>query len=249
MDGMVTPTVSLQHAAGKEAPASAGSFVRQVMTIAAKDLRSELRTKEALNASVAFSIVILVLFSFAFDPSSEQLQEFSGGLLWMVFSFAGALVLNRSFAREVQNDCLDSLLAAPIPASGLFLGKALANFALLMTIEIVSVPIFGLFYDVHWAGQFRGLLLVVLLGTWALTVIGTFFSALTVNLRMRELMLPTLVYPLMIPALMSAMTLTTDLLNGTPIAGDNLIWIKVLVAFDIIFTLLSVMMVEIVLLG
>jgi heme exporter protein B len=102
---------------------------------------------------------------------------------------------------------------------------------------------------VHWAGQFWGLLLVVLLGTWALTVIGTFFSALTVNLRMRELMLPTLVYPLMIPALMSAMTLTTDLLNGTPIAGDNLIWIKVLVAFDIIFTLLSVMMVDIVLLG
>jgi heme exporter protein B len=224
-------------------------FFRHVMTIAAKDLRSELRTKEALNASVAFSIVILVLFSFAFDPSSEQLEEFSGGLLWLVFSFAGALVLNRSFARETQNDCLDALVAAPLPASALFLGKALANFVLLIAIEIVSVPVFGLFYNVHWTGQFWAMVLVVLLGTWALTVIGTFFSALTVNLRMRELMLPTLIYPLMVPALMAAMTLTTDLLNGTPLAGDNLIWVRVLVGFDLIFTLLSVMMIDIVLVG
>lgn len=228
---------------------SASLLIRQVLTIAGKDLRSEMRTKEALNASVAFSVVILVLFSFAFDPSSEQLQEFSGGLLWLVFSFAGALVLNRSFARETQNDCLDALVAAPLPASALFLGKALANFAMLMTIEVISVPVFGLFYDVRWVGMFWSMLLVVVLGTWALTVIGTFFSALTVNLRMRELMLPTLVYPLMIPALMSAMTLTTDLLNGTPLAGDNVIWVKVLVGFDVIFTLLSLMMIDIVLVG
>lgn len=237
-----------QPAAEVKKPA-AGLLVRQILTIAGKDLRSEMRTKEALNASVAFSVVILVLFSFAFDPSSEQLQEFSGGLLWIVFSFAGALVLNRSFAREMQNDCLDALVAAPVPAAALFLGKALANFALLMAIEVVSVPVFGLFYDVHWFGMFWGLLLVVVLGTWALTVIGTFFSALTVNLRMRELMLPTLVYPLMIPALMSAMTLTTDLLSGTPIAGDNVIWVKVLFGFDTIFTILSLMMIDVVLVG
>src|SRR5580658_5160120 len=136
-----------------------------MLTIAAKDLRSELRTKEALNASVAFSIVILVLFSFAFDPSSEQLEEFSGGLLWLVFSFAGALVLNRSFARETQNDCLDALIAAPVPASALFLGKALANFALLIAIEVVSVPVFGLFYNMNWTSRFWSLLLVVVLGT------------------------------------------------------------------------------------
>src|SRR5579862_36737 len=125
-------------------------FTQLIWTIAAKDLRSELRTKEAINASVAFSIVILVLFSFAFDPSSEQLQEFSGGLLWLVFSFAGALVLNRSFARETQNDCLDGLLASPAPASALFLGKSLANFVLLIVVEFVSLPVFALFYNLHW---------------------------------------------------------------------------------------------------
>ena len=105
-------------------------FLQQVWTIAAKDLHSELRTKEAWNASIAFTVVILLLFSFAFDPSSEQIREFSGGLLWMTYAFAGALVLNRSFARELQNDCLDALIASPISSAALFTGKAFANFSL-----------------------------------------------------------------------------------------------------------------------
>jgi heme exporter protein B len=224
-------------------------FLRQSLTIAAKDLRAELRTKEALNASVAFSTVILLLFSFAFDPSSEEFQQSAGGLLWLVFAFAGALVLNRSFARELQNDCLDALVASPVPPSALFVGKALANYVLLMAIEFVALVAFGLFYDVQWVRQFWTLLLVMALGTWALTVIGTVFSALTVNLRLRELMLPTLVYPLLIPALMSAMTLTTDLLSGTPIGPDNRIWVRVLVAFDVIFTAVAVAMMDTVLVG
>jgi heme exporter protein B len=224
-------------------------FARQSLTIAAKDLRSELRTKEALNASVAFSVVILVLFSFIFDSSSEDFRDITGGLLWMVLTFAGALVLNRSFAREIHNDCLDGLLAAPLPPSALFAGKALANFILLFTVALISLPVFGLFYDVRWVPVFWPLMLVVALGTWGLTVIGTAFSALTVNLRLRELMLPTLIYPLMIPALMSAMTLTTDLLAGTPIGGNNMIWIRVLVAFDFIFTVIAATMIDSVLLG
>jgi heme exporter protein B len=220
-------------------------FLRQMWTIAAKDLHSELRTKDAWNASIAFSVVILLLFSFAFDPSSEQIREFSGGLLWMTYAFAGALVLNRSFARELQNDCLDALIASPVSSAALFTGKALANFAMLFAVELVSLPVFGLFYNVQWAAQLGPLLLVQVLGTWALTVIGTLFSALTVNLRLRELMLPTLVYPMMIPALMAAMTLTTDILAGHPIGFG----IRFLVAFDIIFTLLALVFVDTVLVG
>jgi heme exporter protein B len=221
-------------------------FLRQVWTIAAKDLHSELRTKEAWNASIAFSVVILLLFSFAFDPSSEQIQEFSGGLLWMTYAFAGALVLNRSFAREVQNDCLDALIASPVSSAALFAGKALANFAMLYAVELVSLPVFVLFYNVPWkAAQLWPMLLVLALGTWALTVIGTLFSALTVNLKLRELMLPTLVYPMMIPALISAMTITTNVLAGNP-AGFGM---RFLVAFDIIFTLLGMVFVDTVLVG
>ena len=224
-------------------------FVRQTLTIAAKDLRAELRTKEALNASLAFSVVILVLFSFAFDPTSDQFQDFSGGLLWMVYSFAGALALNRSFAREIHNDCLDALIASPVPPSALFLGKALANYALLLVVEIVSLGVFALFYNAHFWPQLPALALIVALGTWAMTVIGTMFSALTVNLRLRELMLPILVYPLLIPVLMAAMQLTTDLIAGKPLGGDNLIWLRVMVVFNVIFTALTVVFIDVVLVG
>jgi heme exporter protein B len=225
------------------------SFLRASLTIAAKDVRSEFRTKEAFNASFAFSVVILLLFSFAFDPSSEQLRDISGGLLWLVFSFAGALSLNRSFARELQNDCLDALVSSPAPTGALFLGKALANYVLLLIVEMASLLVFALFYDVRFAKQLGPLLLVILLGTWGMTVIGTMFSALTVNLRMRELMLPTLVYPLMIPALMAAMTLTTDLIAGTPLGPENLIWLRLLTGFDVIYTGLAVVFIDIVLVG
>ena len=117
-------------------------YLRQIGVIAVKDLRAELRTKEALNASLAFALMILLLFSYTFDPSQEMMREVSGGLLWICFAFAGTLVLNRSFVRELPNDCLDAMIAAPISRAALFLGKALANFAIVMAVELVSMPVF-----------------------------------------------------------------------------------------------------------
>lgn len=224
-------------------------FFRQVMTIAVKDLRSELRTKEALNASLAFALVILLLFSFAFDANPEMMREISGGLLWLVFAFAGALVLNRSFARELVNDCLDALISSPVPGPALFLGKVIANYVLLLGIEVVCLPIFGVFYNVSWAQQPLWLALVLVLATWGVCVVGTIFSALTVNLRLRELMLPMLVYPMLIPCLMAAMMLTTPLLAGQPLEGDLFAWLRLLVGFDIIFTSLAVVLIDTVLIG
>jgi heme exporter protein B len=223
------------------------NFLRQSLAIASKDLRSELRSKEALNASLAFAVVILLLFSFAFDPTAEETRQIAGGLLWIVFAFAGALILNRSFARELPNDCLDALVAAPISGAALFLGKALANLALLLAVELICLPVFGVFYNVPWTAQFWPLMLVLLLATWGLTVIGTVFSALTVNLRLRELMLPMLVYPILIPGLLAAIQLTTPLVIGQPLAGDLLVWLRLLVAFDLIFTAVALTLVETVL--
>jgi heme exporter protein B len=224
-------------------------FARQVLVIAAKDLRAEIRTKEAINASAAFALVILLLFSFAFDPTAEQTRDISGGLLWIVFAFAGTLILNRSFVRELPNDCLDGLIAAPISSAALFLGKALANLVLVLVVELISLPIFGIFYNVRWTQQWWSLLLVLVLTSWGLTVIGTIFSALTVNLRIRELMLPILVYPIMIPALLAAFEVTGPLIAGKPLEGDLLTWIRLLVGFDIIFTSLSVSLVDTILVG
>lgn len=225
------------------------TFFRQTWTVMAKDLRSEIRTKEALNASLSFALVILLLFSFAFDPTSDLTREISGGLLWLVFAFAGALILNRSFARELANDCLDALIASPVSGPALFLGKTLANYALLVAIETVCLPVFGVFYNVRWTQQPLWLALVLLLASWGIAVVGTLFSALTVNLRLRELMLPMLVYPMLIPCLMAAMQLTTPILAGDPIQGDLLAWVRLLIGFDIIFTALAVTLIDTVLIG
>jgi heme exporter protein B len=222
---------------------------RQIFIITAKDLRAELRTKEAVNAALAFAVMILVLFSFAFDPEESTTKMISGGLLWIVFAFAGTLVLNRSFARELPNDCLDALVAAPVSGAVLFLGKALANYLLVIAVELVALPVFGILYNVRWYRQFWQVMLVLALGTWGITVIGTIFSALTVNIRLREVMLPMITYPMLVPALMGAMQLTVDLVNGKPISGDSTVWLRLLIGFDVLYTAASLALVETVLVG
>ena len=222
---------------------------RQIFIITAKDLRAELRTKEAVNAALAFAVMILVLFSFAFDPEESTTKMISGGLLWIVFAFAGTLVLNRSFARELPNDCLDALVAAPVSGAVLFLGKALANYLLVIAVELVALPVFGILYNVRWYRQFWQVMLVLALGTWGITVIGTIFSALTVNIRLREVMLPMITYPMLVPALMGAMQLTVDLVNGQPISGDSTVWLRLLIGFDVLYTAASLALVETVLVG
>lgn len=224
------------------------SFLSQALAIAGKDLRSELRTKETVNASISFSVVILLLFSFAFDPGAEEVRAISGGLLWLVFAFASALILNRSFARELSNDCLDALLSSPVGSAALYFGKCLSNYILLIAVELVCIPVFGLFFNVRLPDQWPMLTAVLLLGTWGLTVIGTLFAAMTVNLRLREVMLPILVYPMMLPALIGAIQLTTALMQGEPL-GDNWLFFRLLVVFDVIFTLLAVTLVDVVLVG
>jgi heme exporter protein B len=224
-----------------------GTFA-PALAIARKDLRIELRSKEVLNSAFSFSLVVLLLFSFTFDPTAEETRAIGGGLLWLVYSFAGVLVLNRSFARETINDCLDALVASPAPGAAIFLGKALANTAFLLALEIATLPVFGLFYNVRWNVSLGWLLLVLVLGTWGFTVIGTVFSALTVNVRLREVMLPVLVFPIILPALLASVRLTTVLFAGDPIAAE-LVWLRLLIGCDIIFTALAAALVEFVLVG
>jgi len=197
----------------------------QVLTITLKDIRSELRGKEAINASLAFSVVVLLILNFAFDPSSDESQSFSGGLLWIVFAFAGVLIFNRSFARELPNDCLDALIAAPIPGPALFLGKTIAAFLLVFGVELICLPIFSNFYDVRILHVIFPLVAIIALGTWTMSVVGVFFSLLTINIRLRELMLPVIFYPILIPALLGAIQITTSLITTGQIGPNNEAWV------------------------
>ncbi len=216
--------------------------------IARKDLQTELRTRESLTASLSFSLVILVLFSFAFDLGREELYAISGGLLWLVYSFAGALIVNRSFARELPNDCLDVLVSSPAPGWAIFLGKTVAAFFLLLIVELVSLPFFGLFYNISWWQSPGTLLLVIFLATWGIAVVGVAFSAVTVNIRLRELMLPVLLYPMLIPLLLGAIGTTTALFTRDPEALKSMgSSIQLMIVFNLIYTSLSLYIVEFIL--
>ena len=218
--------------------------LRQALLVARKDLAVEFRTKESLNAAGAFAVAILLLFSFAFDVASEETREFSGGLLWLVFAFAGALVFNRGFARELPNECLDALLSSPLSAGSLLIGKAIANFVTLLLVEFVSLIIFGIFYNMQWWVHGGQLALLFALATWGISILGAVFGALTVNLWLRELMLPVIVYPLLIPLLIAAIALTNTLFSNQPLTPDRLIWGRVLLVFDIIFTALALLLAD-----
>lgn len=218
--------------------------LRHAVAIAWKDLRSELRTKESLNSSLSFSVVVLLLLAMAFDTGSEIVNDYGGGILWLAFAFSSTLIVNRSFAREMPNDCIDVLVASPASGASLFLGKAVAAFALQSGIQLVCLPIFGVFYNVTWWRNPWQLIGVLLLGGWAMACTGTVFSALTVNLRLRELMLPMLMYPMLVPALLASMTLTNYLLMPGAMPPDFAQWLRLLIGFDIIFTTLALALVE-----
>lgn len=216
----------------------------QALSVARKDLAIELRTKESLNAAGAFAVVILLLFSFAFDPDANTTREMGGGLLWLVFAFAGALVFNRGFARELPNECLDTLLSSALSGSSLLFGKTVANLVMLMVVEFVSLVVFGIFYNVRWWIHPLELAALCLLATWGIAVVGAVFGALTVNLRLRELMLPVIIYPLLIPLLIAAIEITNALFANQPLSAYELLWGRVLVVFDIVFTALAMALAE-----
>ena len=189
-------------------------------------------------------MAILLLLSFSFDVAAEETRQSAGGLLWIVFAFAGALVFNRGFARELPNECLDALLSSPLSGSSLLIGKAIANFVTLLAVEIVSLCVFGIFYDIRWWIHLGLLASVFFLATWAIAILGAVFGALTVNLRLRELMLPVIVYPLLIPVLIAAIELTNGLFGSQPLSANQWLWSRVLVVFDVVFTALALLLAD-----
>jgi len=214
--------------------------------IVMKDLVSEARTRELTNAMLFFALLVLVLFSFSFQPASDEERRVAAGVLWIAFLFAGVSVLDRSFWRERVNECLDAWRLTPASASALFLGKCVANALFLLLAEVILVPLFLVFFDLSIGGDVGTWALVIVLGTWALVVNGTFFAAMTTHLRSRELMLPLLLLPISVPALIAVVEATAAVLLGE---GALRVWIQVLAAFDLIYTTLALLLFETVLEG
>ena len=206
---------------------------RATAVLLAKELRLEFRTRELLSATIVFALVVVVLFSFAFDPTVAESRRYGPGLLWISFLFAGSLMLNPSFARERLNDTIDALRMSPISPFAILSAKMLANFIFMSVVEVVLVPVFSVLYDVSLAGVAGRLILVLALGTVGLTVTGTVFSAISSHARLRELLLPLLLLPILTPLLIAAVEATASLLVENPVLDRT--WLALLAGFDIVF--------------
>jgi heme exporter protein B len=206
---------------------------RAAAILLAKELRLEFRTRELLNATVVFALIVVVLFSFAFNPTSDESRRYGPGLLWIAFLFAGSLMLHPSFGREQENQTMDALRMAPLSPFAILLGKMLANLLFLSLAEVIIVPIFGVLYNVSLAGIVGRLALVLFLGTTGLVVTGTVFSAVAAHARMRELLLPLLLLPVLAPLLIAAVESTASLFAERP--GLDSTWLTFLGGFDIVF--------------
>jgi heme exporter protein B len=199
----------------------------------AKDIRLEWRSKDALNSMLFFSLLVVVIFSFSFDPTAEESRQIAGGLVWVAFLFSTIVALNQTWARELRNQVLDAYRASPAPANALFLAKAIGNFILVSLLEAVMAPLFMVFYNLRILGTAWQLIPVCVLGTWALVASGTFFAAMSIRTRMREVMLPLILFPLSIPAIQSMVEATRLILSGD---GSPRFWIVLLLTYDVVFT-------------
>lgn len=198
-----------------------------------KDLRLEWRSRDVFNSMLFFALLVVVVFSFAFDPSAEESRRMLGGLIWIAFLFSATMALNQSWARELRNGVLDAYRVSPAPAEALFLGKCLGNFLFVLLLECLMAPLFIIFYNLRPLGPVWQLVVISLLGTWALVVNGTFFAVMSIRTRSRELMLPLLLLPVSIPAVLMMVTATTAVLTGESSPVPQL---KFLAGYCVIFT-------------
>ncbi len=216
--------------------------LRAAIIVLGKELQTEFRTRELLNTTVVFVLMVLVLFSFTFDPTTEEARRYTPGLLWLAFLFAGSLMLHPSFLREQANDTLQALRMAPVDPFAILLGKIFANFLFLTIAEWLLMPVFSILYDVSILRVLGELILVLALGTLGLAVCGTAFSAISAQARMRELLLPLLLLPVLTPVLIASVEATAGLLAREPFFSFT--WVNILVCFDVIFLAASYMTFE-----
>jgi heme exporter protein B len=210
---------------------------RLVLAIAAKDVRVELRSRTALLSALVFAALVLIVFNFARDPTALSATALAPSVLWVTFALAAMVAMNRAFTIERENSALDGLLLAPVPREALFLGKLLANLAFVGTVELVTLPLFTLFFNVSLGSALPGILGVAVLATIGFVAVGTIFSAMAVRTRFAELMLPVLLLPFMVPPLIGAVQATSRLLAGRPLS-EMLGWLRLLALYDIVFVTL-----------
>jgi heme exporter protein B len=228
-------------AASSGTESGTGSWSRVVWSHLRKDLRIEWRSRDSITSMLFFSLLVVVLFSMAFDPTRETSREIAGGVLCVATLFASVSALNQAWAREIRHQVLDALRMTPSGGAAIFLAKALANFIFVSVVQLVLGPIFFIFYNLHPLGDTWLLAVVIPLGTWALVSNGTFFAALSIRSRNRELLLPLILFPIFLPALLAMVAAVKTILAGDG-SDPSLMWLKMLAGYDLIFTTICLLL-------
>ena len=215
--------------------------LRAIWAIVKKDVVAELRSKEILSTMLIFVLLALFVFNFAFDLRIDNVRQVAPGVLWVAFVFAGILGLNRSFVLETDRGCLEGLLMTPVDPTVIYFGKMIGNVIFMLAVEVIALPIFSVLFNLTLL-RFD-VVLIVLLGTIGFAGVGTLFSAMTANTRAREVLLPILLFPVALPAIIAAVKATAGVLDGLPLAEVGN-WLNLLVGFDIIFIAVAYMTFE-----
>ena len=211
-------------------------FWRKVIAIAGKDALAEMRTKEIVPSVLVFALLVIVIFNFAFGASQETLMLLAPGILWVTFAFAGVLSLNRSFIVEKEEGCLEGLMICPISREIIYVGKMLGSLLFMLIIEAIALPIFAFLFNL--AVLSFQVIVITVLTTIGFVAIGTLFSALAVNTKAREMVLPILFLPIVVPLIICAVRASGLALSGEPWSG-LFPWLQIIGAFDAIFLVVS----------
>lgn len=213
-------------------------YLQVLAAVLWKDVRIELRTKDMFTSMAVFAVLALLILNFAFDLRVPNKSTVAPGVLWVAIAFAGVLGLGRAFINEKDKGSLAGLLLAPVDRSAIYFGKMLANLVFILIVELFIVPLTVLFFNVSLISF--SLLLVLLLGTMGFAIVGTVFSALAVNTRAREVLLPVLLFPVLLPVLVAGIRTTIGLIEGQPLS-DFSNWLGLMAIFDAMFLVVAVL--------
>jgi heme exporter protein B len=223
-------------------------YLRRAWMVAWKDVLSESRSKESLNALVFFSLLLLFVFQFALGPESARVEAALPGLLLLAFILAGLLAFGRAFLVERENDCWEGLVLSPGDKSAVYLGKLAGNVLVMVVVEVVLLVLFAVFFSLDFRPVLPALAAVLALGTLGLAAVGTLFGAITAQVRAREVLLPVLLLPAVVPVLLSSVSATQTVLAGQPL-GEAAQWLRLLAAADLVYLVVGVLTFEFVLEG
>ncbi len=216
-------------------------LLRHAWIVAAKDLVVEFRARTGILSAVVFVVLVLMVFNFGRDPTAVSNLVLAPSILWVTFTFAAILALNRAFQLELENQALDGLLLSPISRSSIYLGKLLANLLFVAAVEAAGVPLVALFFNVDMWVHITPLALIITLTTIGFVAVGTLFSAMTVRTRFAELLLPVVLLPFMILPLAWAALATTHVFAGRPLSEVR-DWLKMLAVYDVVFVVLALLL-------